>query len=893
MPSALRGLNALLCQVIEEPEIVGPSHVLRGKPYGFQVRGGDQVEGIWTIKTRTDVKPTELKGKEAPDQTLAFPNSGRFKLGFKIKEGRSLEMDIVVYDFRELEVVRRDGKEWSGDIGIGHVLDLKVRNSDNKPFGQGINPPLKISVEGSIAFADKDGEVSSDESREISGGEVFRVVLKSTDPGSIKVSAGKDLDASDFDFPTREVRPILPAGQVPEVDKPEVRLRVGQSEQVKGSLKIGNSEPASYSWSVSDESAPFVELEKTEGGTTSIKAKQAGKATVRFTARINDSEASRDIAVEVLPRASSLQVLPVSTQLVPRQTTKVELLLVDEVGRVVALAGRDSGTVSVAVSKPDILKVVRDPASPSPLAFLVEALQEGTSDVTFTLTMDASATQPISTQQTFKVSTVSEFLPIEVSLKQLDEATVRNTFGSAISRDYFVLEVNLINKLRALSNGIKVDSILVYGQSFDVGIDLLKLVTEPRGRGRWEPVTFGDVTREFTMAHANKENPYPVELSSHPLGSVLINRAGTSTSESVIGALSRTITLAKGDRVAIRMAQLPDVRLTCVSESSEIVEVFQDTILKAKGIGETSVTATIRYKDGGVEKCASAVFSVQVLDDKGSFLNAWQTDGQLNPLLLSTAITYVLTPPGSEKLSELDLRTSRAVDLDRTTGALRSVTAGDVLVSAISKASGAVSHMSLRFIEPTTGLVLPPSIFEGADGPIQIKASLRYKPVSQELVLLSQDRREATSPQGTTRSLVDFGFKILGWTFAQQAIGNMKPSLFQDDIWPGVLALGPQMAERFLPDNSSAHRNAILTQGMKEVEAIPFGGNITKVVFFPRSVLSGYLRDHKVRIGAIDSTSFRIAVGAVTSLDQLDQRNVPPPTGTGGSAGSGGQGGGR
>lgn len=889
-PPALCTLAATLMLTADEPQIVGPAHILRGKPYAFLVRGGEVTKGVWTIQSRTDDKPVEMKGKEAPEQTLAFPHSGRFKLGFKFGKDKSIEKDIVVYDFTKLEVVRRDGKEWNGEVGFGEVLELKVRNSDNQSFGPGIFPPLKVTVEGSVAFAGEDGEISSDSSRELSGGEPFKVVLKSTDAGWIKVSAGKELDASDFDFPTRPVVATMPAGLIPTVDKPRIRIRAGQSEQIKGRLTIAGKEPARYSWSL-NEGADHVQLENSDGGTTTIKAVRAGSAVIRFTATINGTSSSRDVPVEVMPRASTLQVVPALTQLVPRQTTSVELRLLDENGGPVPIVGSDSGKVSVTVSKPDVLKVVRNPAASSGMSFLVEAIQEGSADISFTLTLDASASDPISTQQTFKVSTISEFLPIEVSLKQLDDATVRNTFGTAISRDYFVLEVNLINKLRALSNGIKVDSILVYGQSFDVGIDMVKLVSEPRGKGRWEPVTFGDVTREFTLAHSNKENPYPVELSSHPLGSVVISRSGTSSRESVDGVLSRNITMTRGESVSIRLAKLPDMRVSCESGDSATIEA-DGTILKAVGLGQTSVKVTIKYVDGKDEKCATAVFTIRVMDDKGSFLNNWSTSGELSPILISTSNTYVLQPPAGQRLADIEFRSSRAVDLDRATGTLKSVTPGDVLVSAISKANGSVSYMSLRFIEPTTALVLPPSVFEGPDGPIQIKAALRYKPVSQELVLLSQDRREATSPQGTTRSLVDFGFKILGWTFAQQAIGNMKPSLFQDDIWPGVLALGPQMAERFLPDNSSAHRNAILTQGMKEVEAIPFGGNITKVVFFPKSVLSGYLRDHKVRIAAIDSTSFRIAVGAVTSLDQLDQRNVPPPVGTAGAGGSGGQGGG-
>lgn len=878
-------LDVMLGLESGQATLKGPGQILKGKTYSYEVVGFEH-QGQWRIKqASTAAKPEVFTEKTRPAESLQFNHEGRFILSFWHEGEEVASKEVTVFNFVELAVVRANGNPWDWSIGVGETVELKVRNKEGEVFGQSLSPPLLIAVKGELVVS-KDGTETKGDSVAIAGGEVFKLRLESKEGGTLTLMPSPELDAGGFKFPDEKVvKPAIPTGRVPELDKSSLRLRVGQSDTVKAQLLVGEVDIAEHYWTTND--GALLRIEPPTGPTVTITALQPGQAKVFLTSKLGESKAVKEVKVDILPPAGSLQIAPSATQLAPRQTTRVEVRVLDEAGAPINLTGRDSGKIVVSQSNPDVLRIQAETPIDGKLPFTVEALREGVSDVTFTLTMDSEPSRPLSAAERFRVANVSEFMPIEVSLKQLDEATIRNTFGSAIARDYFVLEVNLVNNLRALSNGIKVDSILVYGQSFDVGIDMVKLVTQPRrGRSSWEPVTFGDVTREFSRAHSNKENPYPVELSSHPMGSVLINREATTSSQPLTAIKGRSLTLTKGDQMSMRMAQLPDMKISCVSADTEIVAVADGSILRALSVGETTVTATITYKDGDDEKCAAAVFSVRVLDNRAAFLTCWQTEGPLEPQLLSTGISYILSAPRSGKLGEYDFRTSRPVDFDRTTGALRAVAPGDILVTAISKTDQTTHYQSLRFVEPTAGLVLPPSVFEGPDGPIQIKAALRYKPVSQELVLLSQDRREATSPNGTTRSLIDFGFRILGWTFSQQAIGNMKPSLFQDDIWPGILALGPEIASRFLPDNASAHRNAILTQGMKEVEAIPFGGQIRKVVFFPKSILAGYLGDTKVRIAGIDSTSFRIAVGAVTSLDQLDQRNIPPTSG-GGSKGPG------
>ncbi len=59
---------------------------------------------------------------------------------------------------------------------------------------------------------------------------------------------------------------------------------------------------------------------------------------------------------------------------------------------------------------------------------------------------------------------------------------------------------------------------------------------------------------------------------------------------------------------------------------------------------------------------------------------------------------------------------------------------------------------------------------------------------------------------------------------------------------------------------TNAQRRNVLTMTMQPLEVIPFGADISRVIFFPKTPLQGMMKDHLTRISRIDTSYFNIAI---------------------------------
>jgi hypothetical protein len=65
---------------------------------------------------------------------------------------------------------------------------------------------------------------------------------------------------------------------------------------------------------------------------------------------------------------------------------------------------------------------------------------------------------------------------------------------------------------------------------------------------------------------------------------------------------------------------------------------------------------------------------------------------------------------------------------------------------------------------------------------------------------------------------------------------------------------------RLFPNLKDTERQNVVNMTMRQIEEIPWGSDISKIVFFPKREFSGVLPGHKVRISGIDPYHFYIKV---------------------------------
>jgi hypothetical protein len=144
---------------------------------------------------------------------------------------------------------------------------------------------------------------------------------------------------------------------------------------------------------------------------------------------------------------------------------------------------------------------------------------------------------------------------------------------------------------------------------------------------------------------------------------------------------------------------------------------------------------------------------------------------------------------------------------------------------------------------------------------------ITYRPYTFEMMVNTVDRRDERS----TRSII---FKILSGFGTAASLATTIPGVksgveadsglanFQLFLDKYTNLLLPA-AERLFPSMKETHRQNIVAQAMKPIEEIPFGSDITRVLFIPKKEIHGLVRGHDIRISEICPFYFSIEVAVV------------------------------
>jgi hypothetical protein len=148
---------------------------------------------------------------------------------------------------------------------------------------------------------------------------------------------------------------------------------------------------------------------------------------------------------------------------------------------------------------------------------------------------------------------------------------------------------------------------------------------------------------------------------------------------------------------------------------------------------------------------------------------------------------------------------------------------------------------------------------------------ITYRPFTFEMMVNTLDRRDERS----RRSRV---FKVLelvgtGTSFVTSiAVPGPSSDLplglekYRNLLLPGL--------DKLFPSYKEQQRQNIVSQAMKEIEEIPFGSDITRVIFIPKRNIHGLLRGHDVRISEICPFFFKIQVAIVSKKATTQQGEI-------------------
>ena len=168
---------------------------------------------------------------------------------------------------------------------------------------------------------------------------------------------------------------------------------------------------------------------------------------------------------------------------------------------------------------------------------------------------------------------------------------------------------------------------------------------------------------------------------------------------------------------------------------------------------------------------------------------------------------------------------------------------------------------------------LPPSTFL-KDGKLEyLRHRFRYRPYSFEMMVNTVDERDRRTMRSATFRAIDAFTNFM--TFLTFSSTSIRGNGDVDKILNGISnVLVPGFAKLY-PDMKDTQRQNFVSMAMKPIEEIPFGSDVSRVLFFPKHSFRGMLPGHEVRISAIDTSYFNIQVAIIKKVNATNAAGGP------------------
>lgn len=421
--------------------------------------------------------------------------------------------------------------------------------------------------------------------------------------------------------------------------------------------------------------------------------------------------------------------------------------------------------------------------------------------------------QPILAKLPVRLAAVSKFAPLKVKLNVMDERMASDLYGRVTSDENYVLTVRLFNNLKEDDGKQYIgSSILAYSASVEIAVGLEK---------KFNPKLKSELPFVWDPLAANDQAKLRKEK---------VKGIATAQSKS---------DLAKFDeyqkRINEAIAQLREAEKKALADEHELQNLLYEV--------KTDQTQDVKDKINVAERAArlSRVAANKAQDElsaiKLEIMRGTEARSTLYQLLAELSESGLPVDDGKWHLMRRD-------DFYHIANTFQST----------QLPSRGLLTQSRNGNEPfCTGVVT-------------------YRPYTFEMMVNTVDRRDERS----VRAIV---FKILNafGTAASLAsavpVGDAEPTGFQLFLDKYTNLLLPA-ADRLFPSLKETHRQNIVSQAMKPIEEIPFGSDITRVLFIPKRAIQGMLRGHETRISEICPFYFSIEVAVIQKGGVVQQGTI-------------------
>ena len=412
-----------------------------------------------------------------------------------------------------------------------------------------------------------------------------------------------------------------------------------------------------------------------------------------------------------------------------------------------------------------------------------------------------------------RLAEIQRFTKLSVKLNVMDERTASDLYGRVTSDEYYVLMVRLINDIKDEATGLPSNqSIIAYSGSLEVAVGLEK---------------------KFL---SNSKSSFPREISGRSTKDAykVLNQLALPDDDTAKGLKDEVSNAQKELNSAIKDGTkfLNEYnRAAEIYENNRSSEAAYNAAEAARGALQSSV---IRI-DVAWERMYSAKENLVRLE--------YSKKAKIRPEIAGP--DFLLNDGKWHTVSRADF--SRIVPESESVPRFSSTAMSRSLPPLPKPIKEEDRGTEVRTGDP----VDPPCV-----------GTITYRPLTFEMVVNTVDRRDDRSLRSKIFRMLDLAGTTASFvtSVAVPGPGSDLPlglEKYRNLLIPGL--------ERLFPGQKEQNRQNVVGQTMKPLEEIPYGADITRVVFIPKKPMRGVLRGHETRISEICPFYFKIDVAVVSN----------------------------
>lgn len=468
--------------------------------------------------------------------------------------------------------------------------------------------------------------------------------------------------------------------------------------------------------------------------------------------------------------------------------------------------------------------------------------------------------QPVTSTLSLSMGEVIGFDFLKVKLNIMDQRTASDLYGKVTSDEYYVLTVRLFNNLKDPSRQeFTGNSILAYSSSIEVAVGLEKKFNA--GTDSYFPSVLSKgaagriARRSAQQAETMADSRIQAEITAAERAQAELTEAIDDQYESrkaAINAVNNAVELrTRAEQLTLlarktRLAQPKKAELeAAIRAANDAIKLSNDAMVNAMAVLERARVAEEKVETLRRAAARAAISQMYLSRDISNFLDPDTAinDGKWHPV--SGRDLNRLYPPNIPEATPASTQTGTGLDL------LSPITEASLEAMPAGTSSAPASGPDFN----TTG----EDVVESNDPPCV--GVVTYRPYTFEMMVNTVDRRDGRSRRSKVFKVLDSLGTGASFVTAVAVPGSSSDLPLGLEKYRNLLIPG---IEKLWPSPKEQQRQNIVSQAMKEIEEIPFGSDITRVIFIPKKVLHGVLRGHDVRISEICPYFFRIQVAIVS-----------------------------